>query len=206
MQPRRGAFQVMAHQRLSSRGETKEPFCSQRSSLSTLVTIEPCSSFLWAQKATLKFIMTSGKKDKGQVRLQRNQAEPKSGGAQIYTYAFFFCIGFINNSSMLWVLWSGGLKCLGICVSTPSFFSCCRCFQANTSKVAVLLRRSKYLQLIFRIPLGLRVNIYIYIYFDFFTTQNIHWNQSQGCLQNALYRHNSQCLGLFFNFYSGSHH
>lgn len=46
VQPRRGAFQVMAHQRLSSGGETKEPFCSPGSSRSTPVTIEACSSFL----------------------------------------------------------------------------------------------------------------------------------------------------------------
>lgn len=47
-----------------------------------------------AHEATLKFIMTSGKKDKGQVRLQKSQAELKSGGggAQIYTYAFFFSV------------------------------------------------------------------------------------------------------------------
>lgn len=154
MRPRRGVFQVMAHRRLLSRGETKEPFCC----LDTVATIEPLfwgsiyeawfSAVITRQSVEMHKVGWIGKKlNKKQSRYIDQKKQQNNSWSRImhtYKYAVLF-LGLLwrfNTQRALWSCWFGGvlildwrLKCSSIGVLTPGVS-----LKANMLKVVFVSR------------------------------------------------------------------
>lgn len=159
--------------------EKQRRLSALRAVLSTLVTIEACSSFLWRTnslgKSELKLIMTRGRRIKGTYVYRRTEA--KSGAAGLYICIFLICLSSImarRDCFDLLLCYSRikGLKCPGVSLSTLSIAVLLFWSKKNVKGVFLFYRyffiffeRSKYLLLIFRILWGLGVKSHTSISF-----------------------------------------